>query len=209
MAQLIKEAKRFQELAGIITEEEQNQSTTSSEDAEIDAAMKAGLSALTTESKFLDEIKDENQPQELNEELITLIASALLTAPKIIEWIGQGIAFISKPFKKNKDENVIAKKIVHFAHKWEKLYIKAIVWVVKKTKFVQQIWMTPEGNIDEQKLVVVAKYIYAGILAVAMGNAIGTVLGPSSAILKGIESTLGSVKAIEIAQIASKIKGQI
>jgi hypothetical protein len=205
----INEAKRFQQLAGIITEAETKQSAAPADDPEIDAAMKAGLSVLTTEAKFLDEIKDENQPQELNESVLALIGSGLLAAPKIIEWIGKAIAFISKPFMKNKDENAIAEKIVHFAHKWEKLYLKAIIWTVKKTKFVQQIWMTPDGSVDEQKLVVVAKYIYAGILAVAMGQAIGAVLGPSSTVIKAIEGSLGTVKAVEIAQIASKIKGQL
>lgn len=203
----INEAKRFQQLAGIITEEEQN--AISNEDAEIEAAMKAGLSSLTSGGASLDEIKDNEQPQELNESIIALIASGLLAAPKIIEWIGKAIGFISKPFQKDKNENAVAEKISHFAHKWEKLYIKAIIWVVKKTKFVQQIWMSPDGKIDEQKLIVIAKYLYAAILAVAMGQAIGAVLGPASPIIKAIEGSLGSVKAIEIAQIASKVKGQL
>ena len=69
--------------------------------------------------------------------------------------------------------------------------------------------MTPDKKIDEQKLLVVAKYIYAGLLAIAMGQAIGAVLGPASPIIKAIEGSLGGVKAIEIAQIASKIKGQL
>jgi len=208
--QYINEAKRFQKLAGIITEEEQTTTPSGVEtDAEIDTAMKAGLSALTSGGASLDEIKDDEQPKELNESVVALIGSGLLAAPKIIEWIGKAIGFITKPFRKDKDESVIAKKIEHFAHKWESVYIKAIIWVVKKTKFVEQIWMTPDKKIDEQKLLVVAKYIYAGILAVAMANAIGAVLGPASPIMKAIEGSLGSVKAIEIAQIAAKVKGQL
>ena len=178
-------------------------------DTEIDAAMKAGLSALTSGGESLDEIKDDEQPKELNESIVGLIASALLAAPKIIEWIGKAIGFISKPFMKDKDENEIAKKIEHFGHKWEKLYLKAIIWVVKKTKFVQQLWITPDKKIDEQKLLIVAKYIYAGILAIALGNAIKTVLGSASPIMKAIETSLGGIKATEIAQIASKVKGQL
>jgi hypothetical protein len=42
-----------------------------------------------------------------------------------------------------------------------------------------------------------------------MANAIGAVLGPASPIMKAIEGSLGSVKAIEIAQIAAKVKGQL
>lgn len=202
--QQINEVKRMQKLAGLLNENE-----SSNVDPEIDNAMKAGLSALTTGAESLEEIKDEDQPKELNESIIGLVASSLLAAPKIIEWIGKAIAFVTKPFRKEKDENIIAKKIVHFAHKWEKLYIKAIIWVVKKTKFVKQIWMDDNGSVDEQKLLVVAKYIYAAILAVAMGQAIGTVLGSSSPIIKGIEGALGGIKGTEIVQIAQKVKGQI
>ena len=113
--QYINEAKRWQKLAGIITEAESTQSSTPAEEAEVDAAMKAGLSALTSGGASLDEIKDDEQPQELNESIVALVASGLLAAPKIIEWIGKAIGFISKPFQKDKDENVIAKKIEHFA----------------------------------------------------------------------------------------------
>jgi hypothetical protein len=206
---MINEVKRMQKLAGLITESEYESKIEENDDAEIDSAMKAGLSALTSGGESLDEIEDDNRPQELNESWVGLIISGLITAPKIIEWIGKTIAFISKPFMKDKDENVVAEKIKHFAHKWEKLYIKAIIWTVKKTKFVKDIWMKKDGDIDEQKLLTVAKYIYAGILAIAMGNAIGKVLGSSSAIMKSIEGALGGVKAVEIAQLASKVKGQL
>jgi hypothetical protein len=203
------EVKRMQKLAGLITESEYESKIEENDDTEIDSAMKAGLSALTSGGESLDEIEDDKRPQELNESWVGLIISGLITAPKIIEWIGKTIAFISKPFMKDKDENVVAEKIKHFAHKWEKLYIKAIIWTVKKTKFVKDIWMKKDGDIDEQKLLTVAKYIYAGILAIAMGNAIGKVLGSSSAIMKSIEGALGGVKAVEIAQLASKVKGQL
>ena len=206
---MINEVKRMQKLAGLITESEYESKIEENDDTEIDSAMKAGLSALTSGGESLDEIEDDKRPQELNESWVGLIISGLLAAPKIIEWIGKTIAFISKPFMKDKDENVVAEKIKHFAHKWEKLYIKAIIWTVKKTKFVKDIWMKKDGDIDEQKLLTVAKYIYAGILAIAMGNAIGKVLGSSSAIMKSIEGALGGVKAVEIAQLASKVKGQL
>lgn len=202
----INEAKRLQQLAGIITEIED---ISKENNTDVDAAMKAGLSALTSGGTSLDEIKDDEQPKQLNESIVGLIASGLLAAPKIIEWIGKAIGFISKPFMKDKNESEIAKKIEHFGHKWEKLYLKAIIWVVKKTKFVSQIWMLPGNKIDEQKLLIVAKYIYAAILAIAMGNAAKTILSPESIIMKAIEGSLGGVKAVEIAQIASKVKGQL
>jgi len=204
----INEVIRMQKLAGLLTEAEES----NNKDSEIDSAMKAGLSALTSDAESLEEIEeDDDQPQELNESVIALIASSLLAAPKIIEWIGKAISFVSKPFigADESDEHTVGKKIQHFAHKWEKLYLKAIIWVVKKTKFAKKLWMTDDNKIDEQKLVVLSKYLYAAILAVAIGNAIGTVLGPASPILKGIEASLGGIKATEIATIASKVKGQL
>jgi hypothetical protein len=181
------------------------------EDSELDAAMKAGLSALSSGGDSLDEITEEEQPKELNESVVALIGSGLLAAPKIIEWIAKAIGAISRFYsiKDNPEDPAFVKKIVHFTHKWEHLYIKTIIWVVKKTNFLKKLWITGDGKIDEQKLLVLAKYIYAAILATAIGNAVGTVLGPGSTLLKGIEGALGGVKAVEIVQIAAKVKGQL
>ena len=181
------------------------------DDSELDAAMQAGLSALKSGGDSLDEITEEEQPKELNESAVALVGSALLAAPKIIEWIAKGVGAIAKVFrsKDNPDDPAFVQKTVRFAHKWEKLYINAIIWVVKKTKFVKDLWMSADGKVDEQKLVIVAKYIYAAVLALAIGNAVGTVLGPGSALIKGIEGALGGVKAVEIVQIAAKVKGQL
>lgn len=183
--------------------------TEEANDPEMDAAMKAGLSALSSAGASLEEIPEEEQPKQLNESVVGIVASGLLAAPKIIMWMAKPIAVIAKFFTKDKDENAIAKKISHFAHKWEHLYIKAIIFIVKKTKFVKDIWMKADGSIDQQKLLIVAKYIYAGILAVAVGNALGTVLGTSSPVLKGLEATLGGIKVVEIKEISEKVKGQL
>jgi hypothetical protein len=199
--QSVKEMKRLQQLAGILNEEEE------ATDAEIDKAMQAGLSALKDTSS-LDEIKDEDQPKQLNEEPVTLIASALLAAPKILSWIGKVVGYLASPFT-GENENSVSKKIEHFAHKWEGLYIKGIIFMIKFTKFGKQLWLLPNNKVDDQKLVALAKIIYGVILAIAMGNAIGTVLSSASPALKAIEGALGGVKAVEIAQIASKIKRQI
>jgi hypothetical protein len=199
--QSVKEIKRLQQLAGILNEEKE------ATDLEIDKAMQAGLSALKDTSS-LDEIKDKDQPKQLNEEPVTLIASALLAAPKILSWIGTVVGYLASPFT-GEDENSISKKIKHFAHKWEGLYIKGIIFMIKFTKFGKQLWLLPNNKIDDQKLVALAKIIYGVILAIAMGNAIGTVFSSASPALKAIEGALGGVKAVEIAQIVSKIKGQI
>jgi len=181
------------------------------DDSELDAAMQAGLSALKSGGDSLDEITEEEQPKELNESAVVLVGSALLAAPKVIEWIAKAIGAIARFFKSkdNPEDPAFVQKVIKFTHKWEKVYINTIIWTVKKTKFAKDLWMTGDNQVDEQKLVVLAKIIYAIILSMAVANAIGTILGPGSALLKGIEGALGSVKAVEIVQIAAKVKGQL
>jgi hypothetical protein len=181
------------------------------EDSELDAAMKAGLSTLSSGEASLEKLTDKEQPKELNESAVFLIGSALLAAPKVIEWLAKAVGTISKFYstEDNPDDPAFIKKITHFAHKWEKLYLNVIIWGVKKTEFAKTLWTTQDNQVDEQKLVALAKILYAIILALAIGKAVGTILEPGSAILKSIEASLGGVKATEIAQIISKVKGQL
>jgi hypothetical protein len=193
----------MQQLAGIITENQYDNLLLEAEDQEIDQALSSGVNALQDLSS-LDEIKE----QPIEESVIGLVISGLLAAPKLIEWLGKAIRFITKPFI-GKDKNTVAEKIIKFGHKWEKFYIKAIIAAIKFTKFGKQLWMLPNNKIDEQKLLILAKILYGVILSIAAGNALKTVLSGTHPILTAIESALGGVKAVEIAQIASKIKGQL
>ena len=198
-----KEFLRMQKTAGLITESQYITLIVESEEQEIDQALSSGVNALQDLSS-LDEIEE----QPIEESVVGLIASGLLAAPKLIEWLGEAIKIISKPFI-GKDENTVAKNIIKFGHKWEKLYLKVIIAAIKFTKFGKQLWMLPNNKIDEQKLVSLAKILYGVILSIAAGNALKTILSSSHPILIAIETALGGTKAIEIAQIASKVKGQI
>ena len=198
-----KEFLKMQKTAGLITESQYATLIVESEEQEIDQALSSGVNALQDLSS-LDEIEE----QPLEESVVGLVISGLLAAPKLIEWLGKGISIITRPFV-GKDENTVAKNIIKFGHKWEKFYIKAIIAAIKFTKFGKQLWMLPNNKVDEQKLVSLAKILYGVILSIAAGNALKTVLSSSHPILTAIESALGGVKAIEIAQIASKVKGQI
>jgi hypothetical protein len=198
-----KEFLKMQKTAGLITESQYITLIVESEEQEIDQALSSGVNALQDLSS-LDEIEE----QPLEESVVGLVVSGLLAAPKLIEWLGKGISIITRPFV-GKDENTVAKNIIKFGHKWEKFYIKAIIAAIKFTKFGKQLWMLPNNKVDEQKLVSLAKILYGVILSIAAGNALKTVLSGSHPILTAIESVLGGVKAVEIAQIASKVKGQI
>jgi hypothetical protein len=144
----------------------------------------------------------------LKEAVSSLVIGGLLAAPKLIEWLGKAIKFIGKKLA-GKDENKIADWIINFGHKWEKFYIKVLVNAVKLTGFASQIWKNKDGSIDEQKLVLTAKVLFAVILAVAGSMAIKGVLSTNSVIIQALESTFAGVKATEIAGIANKIKLKI
>jgi hypothetical protein len=144
----------------------------------------------------------------LKEAVSSLVIGGLLAAPKLIEWLGKAIKFIGKKLA-GKDENKIADWIINFGHTWEKIYIKVLVNAVKLTGFASQVWKNKDGSIDEQKLVLTAKVLFAVILAVAGSMAIKGVLSTNSAIIQALESTFAGVKATEIAGIANKIKSKI
>jgi hypothetical protein len=144
----------------------------------------------------------------LKEAVSSLVIGGLLAAPKLIEWLGKAIKFIGKKLA-GKDENKIADWIINFGHKWEKFYIKVLVNAIKLTGFASQIWKNKDGSIDEPKLVLTAKVLFAVILAVAGSMAIKGVLSTNSVIIQALESTFTGVKATEIAGIANKIKLKI
>lgn len=192
MAELILEARRLQELAGLSINEN-----------DPDSALSQGLSAL----KDIDGIEEVEVEQDINESVTGLVVSGLLAAPKILEWIAIAIGKISKAFSGN-DESKAADTINKVAHKWEGYYLSAIKFAVKKLGIAKSVWVI-NGKVDEDKLKTTAKILYAVILALAAGNAIGTVLSPSSAIIKALEGALGGIKGTEILQIVSSIKGKI
>lgn len=187
---------------------------TEAEDADIEAiddAVEDAVKLLNPEELKevdLSEAVITEEKEVVNEAIGSLVIGGLLAAPKLIEWLGKGIKFIAKKIT-GKDESKIAEWIIEKGHNWEKLYIKAIITAVKLTGFAKQVWKKEDGSIDEQKLVIVAKVLFAVILAVAGGMAIKGVLSTNSAIIQALETTFAGVKASEIATIASKVKGQI
>lgn len=148
------------------------------------------------------------EKEELNESLTGLVVGGLLAAPKLVEWLGKAIGFISKKFAK-KDESEIAEWIEKFAHKWEKLYLKAIIAAIKLTGFARSIWEDEKGEIDGKKLAITAKVLFVVILAVAGGAAIKSALTAKSAIITALESTFGSIKVKEILNIVGNIKASM
>lgn len=210
---LTEETLLLQKRAGIISESQYKEkiAEVETEDSDIDNAIKGGISQLTDLSSLKEgeyESSVTNEGEVLNESVTGLVVGGLLAAPKILEWIGKSINWIAKKLA-GKDEVKIATWIEKSAHKWEKLYIKAIIGAIKLTGFAAKIWKKEDGSIDEQKLLTTAQVIYVVILAVAAGAAAKTVLSPSSPVIKALEGTFGSVKVGEIVSFLGKIKSQV
>jgi hypothetical protein len=106
--QYINEAKRWQKLAGIITEVEDNNADEKAFDAELMAAANAIAGAIGSELKNKD-------PKQLDEALITGTIAAILTGNAVIGFISKYSAKLFKKLKWNKGED-IAEKIHHWAH---------------------------------------------------------------------------------------------
>jgi hypothetical protein len=209
---ITEETLLLQKRAGIITESEYKEKLKEAEveDSSIDDAIKGGVSQLTDLSSLKEgeyESTVTTEGETLNESVTGLVVGGLLAAPKILEWIGKSINWIAKKLA-GKDEVKIATWIEKNAHKWEKLYIKAIVGAIKLTGFASRIWKKEDGSVDEQKLLTTAQVLYVVILAIAAAGAVKTVLGPGSPVIKALESTFGSVKVGEIVSFIGKIKSQ-
>jgi hypothetical protein len=209
---ITEETLLLQKRAGIITESEYKEKLKEAEveDSSIDDAIKGGVSQLTDLSSLKEgeyESTVTTEGETLNESVTGLVVGGLLAAPKILEWIGKSINWIAKKLA-GKDEVKIATWIEKNAHKWEKLYIKAIVRAIKLTGFASRIWKKEDGSVDEQKLLTTAQVLYVVILAIAAAGAVKTVLGPGSPVIKALESTFGSVKVGEIVSFIGKIKSQ-
>jgi hypothetical protein len=132
---LIQEAKRFQYLAGIITEAEANTPEETVFDKELIAAANAIAGAIGNELKNKD-------PKQLDEAFITGAITAILTGNAIIGFISKYSAKLFKLLKWKKGEN-IAEKIYHWAHDNEVAFqspIKRILgFFIKDSKTLETI----------------------------------------------------------------------
>jgi len=206
--QSLLEVKRMQKLAGILNESlHEEESSGEIPDSEIDAAMKAALNKLKDDSS-LEKLPENKNKQDLDESAAITIGGGLLAAPKVIKWIGGIVNYMISPFT-GKDESAAGEAIKKFAKKWEGLYLQAIRFIVKKLSFVKPLWTDDQGNEEKEKLDYVCKFLYALIIAVAMGYAIKGALHSSSIAMKALEGSLGGVKAVELAELAVKLKNKI
>jgi hypothetical protein len=192
-------------------------------DSEVETAVEKGMSTSDLEAAFKnipkDSLSDEGKPkkegkEQLNENPIGLIISALLAAPKLIEGLGWIVSKISKFFG---GKGATGKSIEHVGHALEKKYLAVIVAGVRWTGFMKSEWKikdekTGEEKIDKQKLITVAKGIYSVILALAaISSGVGAGLSAASGnvALAGTEGALLGIKVADLKKLKSQMSGQL
>lgn len=191
---LIQEAKRLQQLAGIITEEEANAEQT---------AEKGLIDFLGNIKSASSTIKPSPKDGEMNEGIIT-IGAIVAGAPGLLNLLGKGADLIGQYFSQgNIQKTKIGTALQKAGHKLEHKYIEGIAYLLKKA------YPESYGNdnpFDEKSALHDAAHgIYAAILAAA---AVGSGIEAANAvniIIKGLEGGAAAFKASEVVQLAQKI----
>jgi len=197
--------------------------------AKLDQAMQSGLSAMASEfSSQKDALKQDvaQADIEINESVTALtIIGAFLAAPKLLELIAKGFGklisvfqSIIKPGQAKTEEGQIAavEAIVHFTHKWHKMYIKGIKGLLKITGLFAKAGIKKE--VDQQRAAELVFYtivaglaVYSGFGAVSafksglakVAAAGGTAAGDFA--LGSFEVAMASIKSGELSEFLGKV----
>ena len=191
--QQINEAKRFQQLAGILNEE-----------ANAEQAAEKGLEDFLGDIKSAaSTIKPSPKDGQVKEGLITLFAIAA-GAPGLLNLLGKGADLIGQYFSQGAvNSTKIGSALQKAGHKLEHKYIEGIAFLLKKA------YPKDFGNEDPfdetSSLHDAAHGIYAAILAAAAVGSGMEAYNAVNLIIKGLEGGAAAFKSAEVAQLAQKI----
>jgi len=182
-------------------------------DNEIASAFASGLTSLQGQT---GEIKEQvaEADTELNEAIVSLLISILLSAPKLLEIIGGIVKKVTAKFSKEKGKVEAGDAFIHAGHHLEEKYLSLLKKIIKVTG------MAKKANIKtEQELETAAKvllYSILGAAAVSAGlasaEAIGGALagkGVSAAVYGVAKGSLASLKGSEIVQGIKSITAKV
>ena len=195
--QYINEAKRWQKLAGIITEE-----TAPVEDAVADKDAETALKqALAVLQSGEDTIKPSPQDGTMDESLtLGLIAGA----PGLISLAGKAVNGIASVFQKDKKQGtVVGDALKHWGHQLEGSYITVIGTILQKS--FPKAYEGQDVKNKATPLYKAAHAVYGAMLiAAAISSGLGAVKAHST-IVSGLEGGLSAFKSSEVIGIAQKI----
>jgi hypothetical protein len=196
--ELIQEAKRFQYLAGIITEAEAPVDPVADKDAE--QGLKAALNVLQSGTNTVQVSPKDGEV----DEALALTLGLVAGAPGLISLMGKAVNGVSSIFQKDKKQGtVVGNALKHWGHQLEEAYIGAIGTILIKA--FPKIFAGQDIHDKSSHLYDVAHGVYAAILAAA---AISSGLGAAeahNAISAGLEGGLSAFKSSEVIALAQKI----
>lgn len=209
---------KLQAIAKQILKEEEDKAQINA----MDQAMKASAAELANHFKsHEDEIKKdvEQSDAKLNESLgAVAIIGFLLALPKVVELLVKGVGKLVSVWKKlvkpgeaKGKEEEFAHNIIEFTHKWHKMYISGLKWMLKMAGVFKKAGINDEAG--QQKAAEVVYYtiiaglaIYSGIGAVGAFKAAaqGAAHGGSFS-LGAFEGAMAAVKSGEVAGFLGKL----
>ena len=195
---LIQEAKRFQKLAGIITEEETQTDPVADKDAE--QGLKQALSVLKSGEGTI-----KTSPQDGKvDEVVGLALGAVAGAPGLISLLGKSVNAVSGLFQKDKKQGtVVGNALKNLGHKLEGYYIGTLGDILIKA--FPSTYKGQSVTDHNSNLYKAAHGLYAAILAAA---AISSGVGAAQAhslTAAGLEGGLSAFKSSEVISLAQKI----
>ena len=195
--QYINEAKRWQKLAGIITEETAP-AVDAVADKDAETALKQALSVLQSGE---DSVQVSPQDGELDESLtLGLIAGA----PGLISLAGKAVNGIASVLQKDKKQGtVVGDALKHWGHQLEESYITVIGTILQKS--FPKAYAGQDVKDKATPLYKAAHAVYGAMLiAAAVSSGLGAAEA-HSAIASGLEGGLSAFKSSEVIGIAQKI----
>jgi len=190
--------------------------------AAMDAAMADSFKTLGAEFEAnKEEIQQDvaNSEAELNEALGAIaIVGMILAAPKVVELFVKAIGKLVgiwkklvKPGQAKGQEEEFAHNIIEFTHKWHKMYIKGVKWILKLSGIFKKAGIVGDASQDKAAeavyyVIIAALAVYSGIGAVSAfkGAATGAAHGGGFS-LAAIEAAMASIKTSEVASFIGKL----
>jgi len=192
----INEAKRFQQLAGIIKEEEEQTDPVADKDAE--QGLKQALAGLKAS---IPSLKPSPKDGELDE---SLLITGVLAAPGILQVLGKGVNLVSSMFQKDKKKGTaVGNALAHWGHKLEDSYLIVIGQILKT------LFPTAYGNQDVQDERSVlhdhARLIYLLMLTISGMNSGLEAVDAAHWIEKTLHGADALIGSVDVAKLAAQI----
>ena len=204
-------------LEGILKEEEDKKQIAAMNQAMQSAAAELAKLYKDNEAEIKQDV--EQSEEKINEALGAIaIIGFILALPKVVELLVKGIGKIVavwkklvKPGQAKGNEEEFAHNIIEFTHKWHKVYIKGLKWILQMSGVFKKANIT--GDAAQMKA---AEAIYYTIIA---GLAIYSGVGAASAFkvaaqgaahggsfsLAAFEAAMASVKTGEVGEFLGKL----